>query len=52
MIRQVGAPLYYRFLVIAEPLTAAVAGLAADAALAAARDGVFAGGGTDSDGPA
>jgi len=52
VIRQVGAPLYYRFLVIAEPLTAAVADLAADAALAAARDGVFAGGGADSDGPA
>jgi len=52
VIRQVGAPIYYRFLVIAEPLTAAVADLAADAALAAARDGVFAGGGADSDGPA
>src|SRR5215217_8103735 len=39
VIRQVGAPLYYRFLVIAEP-TAAVADLAADAALAAARGGV------------
>ena len=52
VIRQVGAPLYYRFLVIAEPLTAAVADLAADAALAAARDGVFAGGRTDSHGPA
>jgi AcrR family transcriptional regulator len=50
VIRQVGAPLYYRFLVIAEPLTAAVADLAADAALAAARDGVFAGGGPGSDG--
>ena len=52
VIRQVGAPLYYRFLVIAEPLTAAVADLAADAALAAACDGVFAGGRTDSHGPA
>jgi AcrR family transcriptional regulator len=43
VIKQVGAPLYYRFLVIAEPLTPAAADLAADAAVAAARAGVFAG---------
>jgi AcrR family transcriptional regulator len=43
VIKQVGAPLYYRFLVIAEPLTAAAADLAADAAVAAARAGVFVG---------
>jgi AcrR family transcriptional regulator len=42
VIKQVGAPLYYRFLVIAEPLTPAAADLAADAAVAAARAGVFA----------
>jgi AcrR family transcriptional regulator len=42
VIKHVGAPLYYRFLVIAEPLTLAAADLAADAALAAARAGVFA----------
>jgi AcrR family transcriptional regulator len=41
VIRQVGAPLYYRFLVIAEPLTAADADRAADAAVAAARAGVL-----------
>jgi AcrR family transcriptional regulator len=41
VIKQVGAPLYYRLLVIAEPLTPADADLAADAALAAARAGVF-----------
>jgi AcrR family transcriptional regulator len=41
VIRQVGAPLYSRFLVIAEPLTPAAADLAAGAALAAARAGVF-----------
>jgi AcrR family transcriptional regulator len=42
VIKQVGAPLYYRFLVIAEPLTPAAADLAADAAVAAAGAGVFA----------
>jgi AcrR family transcriptional regulator len=42
VIRQVGAPLYYRFLVIAEPLTTADADRAAAAALAAARAGVLA----------
>ena len=42
VIKQVGAPLYYRFLVIAEPLTPAAADLAVDAAVAAARAGVFA----------
>jgi AcrR family transcriptional regulator len=41
VIKQVGAPLYYRFLVIAEPLTTGAADLAAAAALAAARAGVF-----------
>jgi AcrR family transcriptional regulator len=43
VIKQVGAPLYYRFLVIEEPLSPAAADLAAAAALAAARAGVFAG---------
>jgi AcrR family transcriptional regulator len=42
VIKQVGAPLYYRFLVIEEPLSPAAADLAAAAALAAARAGVFA----------
>jgi AcrR family transcriptional regulator len=41
VIKQVGAPLYYRFLVIAEPLSPGAADLAADAAVAAARAGVF-----------
>jgi AcrR family transcriptional regulator len=41
VVRQVGAPLYYRFLVIAEPLTPDAADLAAGAAVAAARAGVF-----------
>jgi AcrR family transcriptional regulator len=43
VIKQVGAPLYYRFLIIEEPLSPAAADLAAAAALAAARAGVFAG---------
>jgi Tetracyclin repressor-like, C-terminal domain len=43
VIKHVGAPLYYRFLVIEEPLAPAAADLAAAAALAAARAGVFAG---------
>jgi AcrR family transcriptional regulator len=42
VIKHVGAPLYYRFLVIEEPLSPAAADLAAAAALAAARAGVFA----------
>ena len=41
VIKQVGAPLYYRHLIIEEPLTTAAADLAAAAALAAARAGVF-----------
>jgi AcrR family transcriptional regulator len=41
VIRQVGAPLYYRFLVIDEPVTPADADRAADAAVAAARAGVL-----------
>jgi AcrR family transcriptional regulator len=41
VIKQVGAPLYYRFLVIEEPLSPAAADLAAAAALAAARAGVL-----------
>ena len=41
VIRQVSAPLYYRLLLTTEPLTPEVAELAARAALAAARAGVF-----------
>jgi AcrR family transcriptional regulator len=41
VIRQVGAPLYYRLLVLMEPLDDAAADLAAAAAVAAARAGVF-----------
>jgi AcrR family transcriptional regulator len=41
VIRQVGAPLYYRFLVLAEPVTKQAADLAAAAAAAATRAGVF-----------
>ena len=41
VIKQVGAPLYYRLLVTAEPLTVQVADLAAAAAHAAACAGVF-----------
>jgi AcrR family transcriptional regulator len=41
VIKQLGAPLYYRHLIIEEPLTAAAADLAAAAAVAAARAGVF-----------
>jgi AcrR family transcriptional regulator len=51
VIKQVGAPLYYRFLVIAEPLTPAAADLAAGAAVAAARAGVFVRGRTGGDRP-
>jgi AcrR family transcriptional regulator len=50
VIKQVGAPLYYRLLIIEEPLTVAAADLAAAAAVAAARAGVFVlGGGTAED---
>jgi AcrR family transcriptional regulator len=42
VIKYVAAPLYHRLLITAEPLTEAAADLAADAALAAARAGVFA----------
>src|SRR5215204_6185585 len=41
VIKQLGAPLYYRLFVIEEPLTAEAADLAAAAAVAAARAGVF-----------
>ena len=41
MIKHVGAPLYYRLLVIAEPVTVDAADLAAAAAVAATRAGVF-----------
>jgi AcrR family transcriptional regulator len=41
VIRQVGAPLYYRFLVLAEPVSEQAADLAAAAAAAATRAGVF-----------
>jgi AcrR family transcriptional regulator len=41
VIKHVGAPLYYRLLVIAEPVTVDAADLAAAAAAAAARAGVF-----------
>jgi AcrR family transcriptional regulator len=41
VIKHVGAPLYYRLLVIAEPVTVDAADLAAAAAVAAARAGVF-----------
>ncbi|MFE0648919.1 TetR/AcrR family transcriptional regulator [Streptomyces sp. NPDC059534] len=43
LLRAVSAPLYYRFAVTHEEVTAAVAERAAAAALAAARDGVFVG---------
>jgi AcrR family transcriptional regulator len=43
VIKHVGAPLYYRLLVLDEPLSDAAADLAAAAAVAAARAGVFAG---------
>nr|WP_051844445.1 TetR/AcrR family transcriptional regulator [Streptomyces globisporus] len=43
LLRAVSAPLYYRFTVTREELDAAVAERAVTAALAAARDGVFAG---------
>jgi AcrR family transcriptional regulator len=51
VIKQVGAPLYYRFLVLDEPLTVAAADLAAAAAVVAARAGVFAGVGSGADIP-
>jgi AcrR family transcriptional regulator len=41
VIRHLGAPLYYRLLVTAEPVTGAAADRAADAAVAAAQAGVF-----------
>jgi AcrR family transcriptional regulator len=41
VVRQVSAPLYYRLLLTTEPLTPEIADLAAEAALAAARAGVF-----------
>ena len=41
VIRQVSAPLYYRLLLTTEPLTPDTADLAAKAAVAAARAGVF-----------
>jgi hypothetical protein len=41
LIRHLGAPMYYRLLVTAEPITNEVAHSAADAAVAAARAGVF-----------
>ncbi|MEU2115472.1 TetR/AcrR family transcriptional regulator [Streptomyces sp. NPDC016459] len=41
LLRAVSAPLYYRFTVTREELTAAVVERAVSAALAAARDGVF-----------
>jgi AcrR family transcriptional regulator len=41
VIRHVGAPLYYRLLVLAEPPTVEAADLAAAVTLAAARAGVF-----------
>jgi AcrR family transcriptional regulator len=41
VIRHVGAPLYYRLLVLAEPLTPAAADLAAAVTAAAAHAGVF-----------
>jgi AcrR family transcriptional regulator len=41
LVKQVAAPLFYRLLVTAEPLTRATADQAAAAALAAARAGVF-----------
>jgi AcrR family transcriptional regulator len=43
LIKQVSAPLFYRLLVTAEPLTRATADRAAAAAVAAARAGVFSG---------
>lgn len=42
VIKQVGAPLYYRLLVTSEPITPGAVDRAADAAVAAARAGVFA----------
>jgi len=42
VIRHAGAPLYYRLLVLAEPLTVEAADLAAAVTVAAARAGVFA----------
>jgi hypothetical protein len=41
VIKHVGAPLYYRLLVLDEPLTAAAADLAAAVTAAAAHAGVF-----------
>jgi hypothetical protein len=41
VIEYLAAPLYYRLLITGEPLTEAIADLAAAAALAAARVGVF-----------
>lgn len=41
VIRAVSAPLYYAFVASGQPLTAQLAHQAADAALAAARAGVF-----------
>jgi AcrR family transcriptional regulator len=41
VVRHVGAPLYYRVLVLAEPLTVAAADLAAEVTAAAASAGVF-----------
>lgn len=41
VIKHAGAPLYYRLLVTAEPVTTEVADRAADSAVAAARAGVF-----------
>ena len=41
VIRHVGAPLYYRFLVLDEPVTEDAADLAAAVTARAARDGVF-----------
>lgn len=45
VVRAAVAPLYYRLFITAEPVDAEVAGRAADAALAAARAGVFVPGG-------
>lgn len=42
VMRAVSAPLYYAFVASGQPLTAQLAHQAADAALAAARAGVFA----------
>jgi AcrR family transcriptional regulator len=58
VVKHVGAPLYYRILVLDEPVTSAAADLAAAVVAAAARSGVFvvqavggSGGGTTSTGP-